>query len=123
MSKSIGDDVSQPGLVKRVRSWMGLGDRSAAPTRSDAPEIERWIVERLARELELDPAEIDRTVPVDRYGLDSRTAASLSGELEDWLGRRLSPALLWEYPTIEQLVRHLTASGSEDRTLAGGSAT
>jgi acyl carrier protein len=119
MSNSIGDDASQLGLVRRVWNRMGLGDRIAAPTRSDALEIERWITRRLATELELDPAEIDRTVPIDRYGLDSRAAASLSGELEDWLGCRLSPTLLWEYPTIEQLVRHLTASESEQQTPAG----
>ena len=37
----------------------------------------------------------------------------LSGELEDWLHVRLAPRpLVWEYPTIEKLARHL--SGTPD---------
>ncbi len=90
----------------------------ASPT---AHEIERWMVRRLCAELELEPGEIDVSDPVDRYGLDSRTAASISGELEDWLGRPLSPTLVWEYPTIAELAHHLTqpARAAEPSTLTG----
>ena len=34
-------------------------------------------------------------------------AVGLAGELEDWLGRPLSPTLVYEHPTIEALARHL----------------
>jgi len=33
--------------------------------------------------------------------------ARLSGDLEAWLGRELSPSLIYDYPTIESLARHL----------------
>ncbi|NUQ65793.1 MAG: acyltransferase domain-containing protein, partial [Pirellulales bacterium] len=41
------------------------------------------------------------------YGLQSRDALELSGELEIRLGRRLSPTLLYDCPTIESLASHV----------------
>ncbi len=72
-----------------------------------AAEIQAWIVSYLAELLEVDPDEVDVTIPFDRYGLDSSAAVGLSGDLEDWLGREVDPTLLYDYPTIEALVRHL----------------
>jgi acyl carrier protein len=71
-------------------------------------EIQRWLVARVAAELDLDPSEIDVTIPLDRYGLDSRAAASLSGDLEDWIGRSVPATLVWDYPTIEEISEHLS---------------
>jgi len=61
----------------------------------------------VAETLELDPGEIDVAIPLDRYGLDSRAAATLAGDLEDWLGRPVSATLVWDYPTIEDISEHL----------------
>ncbi len=69
--------------------------------------IEEWLRVNVARELELDPDEIDTRQPLSRYGLDSLAAVSLSGELEVWLGRELPPDLLTSFPTIEALARSL----------------
>lgn len=70
-------------------------------------DIKSWVVDYLADLLEIDPDEIDVTVPFDRYGLDSSAAVGLTGELEDWLGEEVSPTLLYDYPTVESLVEHL----------------
>lgn len=80
----------------------------------DVAEIQEWLVTRLSKRLGLPPDEMDIRQPLAQYGLDSRTALSLSGELEDWLGRELSPTLVWDYPTIEELALHLA------RPLDGG---
>jgi acyl carrier protein len=79
------------------------------PPRS-ALEIQTWIVDYLAKLLEVDPADVDVTIPFDRYGLDSAAAVGLTGELEDWLGHEMDPTLLYDYPTIESLVQYLIAS-------------
>jgi acyl carrier protein len=31
----------------------------------------------------------------------------MSGDLEDWVGRKIDPTLLYDYPTIETLAQHL----------------
>ena len=40
-------------------------------------------------------------------GLDSKEAVSITGELQDWLGRALEPTLLFDYPNIDSLAVHL----------------
>ncbi|MDM9383461.1 acyl carrier protein [Chlorogloeopsis sp. ULAP01] len=74
-----------------------------------AAQIEAWIVSYLAELLEVDSGEIDVTIPFDRYGLDSSVAVGLTGDLEDWLGTEVDPTLLYDYPTIESLVNHLSS--------------
>ena len=44
-----------------------------------------------------------------QYGLDSARAVCLAEEMEQWLGRRLSPVMVWDYPTIEALAQHLAS--------------
>lgn len=78
-----------------------------------APEtLQAWLVEQLAATLDIPAADIAPHEPFASYGLTSQQAVTLSGDLETRLGCRLSPALLWEYPTIDALVRHLAAQPS-----------
>ena len=72
-------------------------------------EIQAWIVSYLAELLEVDPDEVDVTIPFDRYGLDSAAAVGLTGDLEEWLGKEVDPTVLYDYPTIASLVKHLSA--------------
>lgn len=72
-----------------------------------ASKIQDWIAAYLAELLEVEPYEVDVSVPFDRYGLDSSAAVGLTGDLEDWLGQKLDPTLLYDYPTVEALARHL----------------
>lgn len=75
-----------------------------APTEQ---EIRAWLVEHVAEAASMTPDDIDVREPLESYGLSSREAVSMVGDLEDWLGRRLSPTLVWEYPTIEAIARYL----------------
>ncbi|MDZ7992526.1 MAG: type I polyketide synthase [Nostoc sp. EfeVER01] len=70
--------------------------------------IQNWLLFQLSAILNILPADIDIREPFVRYGLSSREAVSLVGDLEEWLQCHLSPTLLWEYPTIKTLVEHLT---------------
>lgn len=75
-------------------------------------EIQDWIVAYLADLLEVEPEEVDITIPFDRYGLDSSVAVGLTGDLEEWLSIELDPTLLYDYPTVEALVQHLSEPNS-----------
>ena len=75
-------------------------------------EIQAWLVTNLAEALSIEPAEIDITKPFASYGLESTDAIGLSGDLEEWLGCQLSPTLVYEYPSIELLARHLVEQSS-----------
>lgn len=75
----------------------------------NAAEIQNWIVSYLADLLEIDPDEVDVTISFDRYGLDSSAAVVLTGDLAEWLEREIDPTLLYDYPTVEALVQHLSS--------------
>ncbi len=84
-------------------------DENAKATRTQI-EIQEWIVSYISELLEVNPAELDTSVPFDHYGLDSAAAVGLTGELEDWLGQELEPILLYDYPTIDALSEYLSES-------------
>ena len=87
-----------------------------------AEVIEKWLVEKLSNLLGVDPREIDVREPFASYGMGSTEAVSLSGELGDWLGRKVPADLAYEYPTIETLARHLSESPDEAPSTDGLSA-
>jgi len=66
-----------------------------------------WMANYLAKEMKIDPSEIAVDVELSQYDFDSVLAMSITAELEDILGRKLSPTLAYNYPTIEQLTAHL----------------
>jgi len=70
-------------------------------------EIEEWLILHLAGILHVEPRSVDPGCAFADYGIDSLAAVMLSGDLEEFLGRRLSPTLAWDYPTVESLARHL----------------
>ncbi|MFQ5794194.1 MAG: type I polyketide synthase [Candidatus Bipolaricaulia bacterium] len=95
--------------------------------RRSAADIEAWLVSQISGRLGMDPDDIDIHQPFTHYGLDSKHAVRLAGELGAWLGRQLSPTLAYEYPTIEALAQYLaedpdptvSASTPEDRVDGG----
>ena len=80
---------------------------SESKQRLSAEAIQSWLMTRIAAMLELDAASIDPRQPFTYYGLGSIQAVSLTGDLEVFLNRKLSPTLAWDYPTIELLANHL----------------
>lgn len=70
-------------------------------------EIENWIVSWVARETKVPPEQISRDEEFVNLGLKSRSVIVLVGELEDFTGLSVDPALAWEYPSIRQFAAHL----------------
>lgn len=75
-----------------------------------AEEIRGWLVTRIATTLRVDSSAIDDRAAFDSYGLSSSDAVTLSGDLEELLGRELSPTLVYEYPSIAALSRFLAGT-------------
>jgi acyl carrier protein len=85
---------------------------SAGASSVSADEIRQWLVKRVAEHLEVPPEEINVQRPFAEFGLDSRTAVTMAGELETFVNREVSPTLVWDYPTIEAVVEHLSSPTS-----------
>ncbi|WP_416529614.1 aminotransferase class I/II-fold pyridoxal phosphate-dependent enzyme [Streptomyces coelicoflavus] len=101
-----------------------LADATPAPapgrTRTEAVT---WLRRAVAARLGLRPSVIDPTVPFTSLGLDSKQAVSLADRFGDWLGTPVTPATVYDHPTVESLAAHVTADatrGAGSRTPAPG---
>ncbi|RME46178.1 MAG: beta-ketoacyl synthase, partial [Deltaproteobacteria bacterium] len=96
----------------------------ATPSGEGAVRIEAWLVREISRRMNVPPERIDIEEPFIRFGLDSAEAMALIADLEAWIGKPLSPTLVWDYPTIRALSRHLageeTARPALRATVAAG---
>ncbi|MEU1545244.1 MULTISPECIES: acyl carrier protein [Nocardia] len=71
--------------------------------------IQDWLVERVADYTERAPHEVDPVVPLAELGMDSVSAVSLCGEIEDRWSLEVDPVLVFEYPTIADIAAYLAA--------------
>ena len=71
-------------------------------------DIEEWLVKKVAEIMEVDADDIDIEEPFANYGVSSADALGLSGELEEWLHTRISPTLVFDYPTIQEMAKYLS---------------
>ena len=69
--------------------------------------IQRWLQEHVGKILDIDPDKIDVNTPFNEYGLASVDAVGLSGELAEFVNSLLEPTIVYDYPTIALLARHL----------------
>jgi len=74
-------------------------------------EIEEWLVLYIAELRGIKREKICRTTVLSKYGLDSASAVTLSGDLMDWLKCDIDPTLLYEHPTIERAAAHIVEMG------------
>lgn len=85
-----------------------------------ADEIRDWLVKKLSASIKKAEHLIDVDAPFERLGADSLLAIQLTQDLGTWLARRLSPTLLYDFPTIKALAAHL---GQKDTHPADGTST
>ncbi|GGO89797.1 type I polyketide synthase [Wenjunlia tyrosinilytica] len=96
----------------------GFGDNADSPTEGAGVHalLRRLVAERCSVAAD----DIDPDRPLAEYGLSSRDAVGISGELEEALGRTLPATLLWENPSIGALVHRLTEDADQPLTSGGG---
>ncbi len=79
----------------------------AEQARPDVADIRAWLVAEVAVLVRTSPDEVDPGQPFVAYGIGSTQALELAAKLEDWIGAPLTPTLIWDYPSIDSLARHL----------------
>ena len=79
--------------------------------RLSSSQVREWLQTYLAQLLGLDRANVDTSTSFEQFGLDSSAAVGLSGDLGDLVGQDLDVSLAYEYPSIDELVAQLEASG------------
>ncbi|PYG84958.1 phosphopantetheine binding protein [Ruminiclostridium sufflavum DSM 19573] len=80
--------------------------------KNSVSENRDWLVKRISEIKEIMPlSEIDTTKDISTFGLSSLEAMSLSGEIEERIGSRVSPTILYDYPSIDALSQYLFTLG------------
>ena len=74
---------------------------------SSVESIRMWLLQRLSEYLDMDVDDLDSTVSLREYGLDSLDAAVATGELEDWLELELPENLFEICKTVDALKDYL----------------
>ncbi len=85
------------------KEWKSTGDISVG-------DIKDRLVECLASRLRLPVVRISVDRPFVDYGLTSLDAVEVCSDLENWLGRPVSPIVIYGHPTIEKLSKWLARS-------------
>ncbi|MDC0721164.1 type I polyketide synthase [Nannocystis bainbridge] len=69
--------------------------------------LDRFITAQVAEIVRIEPTRIDRDLPFRQLGFDSLLGLELRNRLEAGLGLTLSATLIWTWPTVNELARHL----------------
>jgi len=72
-------------------------------------DLREWLVNYLANALDVKPESISHSAHFDNLGLDSVLTLTLAGDLELHLRRSISETIVFDYPSIESLARHLAS--------------
>jgi acyl carrier protein len=81
-----------------------------SPSDLSVQDITNWMIIQVADRFGLKASAIDPMQPFVRLGLDSIAALELLAALEDWLGAALPLTLMWDYPTIDAIARHVATA-------------
>ncbi|UXI66007.1 beta-ketoacyl synthase N-terminal-like domain-containing protein [Tahibacter amnicola] len=98
---------SAPEVVREWRFVDALADGEKAETLDAEDKIIRFLAQETAGLLRMPRAEVDTRLSFHELGFDSVGMASLIQKVISLLGENLSPKVVFDFPGIELLGRHL----------------
>ena len=90
----------------------------AGPELLTSAAIQEWLMERIAHRLSMPIRSLNVHAPLMSLGLSSKDTVVLAGQLETKLARPVPVTLIFEFPTIAALAKHL--SGEAVAVVADG---
>ena len=70
-------------------------------------DIRNWLISKIALKSGFEQKDIKTQEPFASYGLSSKDAIMLCGELEDLIGQQFSQTIFYEYHSIDILSTYL----------------
>lgn len=115
-------DIFMPeGLLKAKQQSVNMVKGNPAKENSviipgnaitESKGIMQKLVELFSAELAIDAEKLEGDVPFGDYGVDSVMLAELVKKIEGFVGGKLDPSVLLEYPTLKQLNNYLSTNFS-----------
>ncbi|KAH3758680.1 beta-ketoacyl synthase [Pelomyxa schiedti] len=103
--KYVGDLPVVSGLLPK-KEEPAAEEEEKKPVKTQE-EIQNWLTAEFAEALQSSPTAIDIDTPLRNFGVESMVVVNITAALSDWLGVRVSPALVYDFPTISLLSKHL----------------
>ena len=79
----------------------------SGPALPSEEAIRAWLRERIAARVGMPEEKINAEEPLNRYVQDSITLVTIALELEQWLGTRVAPDVLFDSPSLSSLANRL----------------
>ena len=70
-------------------------------------DLKNWLINKTSELLKIRPEDLDLNESFAAYGMDSLRAVQLSGDLGQLLKRQIPSAIVYNYPSVNLLLRHL----------------
>lgn len=96
-------------FITSLLNTLSFSEKKQATAELDEASIKQWLVQKMAALLKIEPSQVDGARSFESYGLDSLVAVKVAGDLEKFMEQRLSPALLFEHPCINDLANYLAS--------------
>lgn len=81
-----------------------------------AAEIEKYLTYAVAEALGVNPQTIDINQSWDNYEINSQQGMKIALQVGEYLGLKLSPTILWYYPSINLLSERLAEEFTNDKS-------
>jgi acyl transferase domain-containing protein len=104
---SAQDGDGAPRAAQEWRFVDTLADGERAETLDAEDKIVRFLVQETAQLLRMPSADVDAGMSFDQLGFDSVGMASLIQKLITLIDENISPSVVFNYPDIERLGRHV----------------
>jgi acyl-CoA synthetase (AMP-forming)/AMP-acid ligase II/acyl carrier protein len=100
------------GELAVVREWRFTLEQETAKAPEGGRQVSRqevhdWLTARIARHCAVAAGEINPDLPLNSYVLDSVSAVMIATELQEWLGRTVSPTVIYDSPSLSVLAGRL----------------
>ena len=75
----------------------------------DSETLRAWLIQEVAQRLKIKAADLDPRRPLSELGLSSEQTIEIAAALENRLGQRVGPEILYDHPTLDALLTALEA--------------
>ncbi|MCM2496148.1 non-ribosomal peptide synthetase/type I polyketide synthase [Burkholderia glumae] len=102
-----GADVVRAAVRDERRTAPAPVEQASTRSTNTGTDVERVLVQAFANALNMQTADVERSVTFADYGLDSLRGVALVKELNDVLGIDLDVTRIFDYPTVASLAAYI----------------
>jgi len=108
------------GKAEFIRDENKAADIKAKPD-DDADinlSLKDWLIKKASELMKIQPGVLDTNESFASYGMDSLRAVQFSGEISTYLKKQLPATLVYNYPSVDLLLKYLEKDSGQEKSAA-----